>query len=617
VILDFGAYLIRQKSDWTGAVPDIVENLSYCKDICITHHHLDHLDAIVPYVERGLIGHGHTLHLTREVMEMAKDKLTKMSVAKHKYPKFSILNGTDAFDLKDENGVKRMTVLYGADAVPHSARCTPFTVYGRNGDDILGSYTYLGDMRYEDEWFALHDSPFWNPVKFMSEREPKLNKDHLLPTYSEIDLTSVKREGRSPAERQVEDNLTHVLKNWLQDRHVGVPMIGTADGRRETLLRVANRAERKMTAFGAAVEFIFRIANKHGVNPYRLDRPEEGKYTGLRDYLTWHAEQLGIKATTFKSRTSKTVKEWFKNDPPGTILAVMSGSQGNPIEFESMTYKLADRRSFFDANPKHSKTALPADLKDWAIVFTQGAIPGNSAYQRKLIGKLADRGMTVLEAFGDNIRVHNPSPQMKERILNDLKTLGREAEIEADGALLIADMPIHASGHGRRGDMRLWLNKLQSKLYGGHHTDDPETVLTAYDTIEQEGKKHPGKIFQNYERVQIANDGAFVIGRVQPSVIMTRELAEDGKHYNKRLEATRMMAFDDRSPHNDLGLRGKTNGAFEIHFGVEDAESVKRHTKQTQKPDNDDRELETKPFRFGRGLARIPTPPWQPPSMGG
>jgi hypothetical protein len=504
--------------------------------------------------------------------------------------------------------------MQGVDAVPHSAKDTPFTAYGRNGDTILGSYTYLGDMRYDEDWFKIHDSPFWDPVKFMSEREPKLNRDHLKPTYTELDLTSVKREGRAPAERTVEDNLTHILKKWFPDRHAGVAMIGTADGRRETLLNVGNRTERKMTAFGTAVQFIVQIANKHGVNPYKLPRPKPGKYTGIGDYLRWHAKDWGMdKATEFVGRTSKSVRSWFRNDKPGSILAILSGSQGNPIEVESMTYKLADARSFFDASPKTSKTARPANLKDWAIIFTQGAIPGNTKYQQELIRRIAARGATVLEAFGDGMRVHNPGP-LREKILADLKEQGQAHTVEqGTGAISVPGLTIHASGHGRKEDFRLWLNKLQSKLYGGHHTDDPETVLTAYDTIKAEGKTHPGQLFKNQEQVQITTDSALVIGRILPSIVMTRVDREDGKQYDPLLRATRIVVDDDRSPHNDLGLRGSIGGVFETAFGAEDAEETARRNAKAidvKVPDTRSEDSHPKPMRHSRGPVPLAAPPW-------
>jgi hypothetical protein len=617
-ILDLGAYIIRKQSEWTGGGPDIIEKLPYCKDIFISHHHLDHLDFIIPYIKRHLITPSHMLHMTPEVWEMAKEKLGKWGVKPDdpRMPKVNFLKGAGVIDLKDEKGVIRMSVAYGVDAVPHSAKDTPFIAYGRNGKEILGSYMYLGDMRFDEDWFKDHDSPFWEPVRLMLEHDPTINPEHLIPTYTELDATSAKRQGRAASERQVEDNLVHILQNWLFDKQVGVSMIGTNDGRRETLLRAGNRTQRKMTAFGAAVEKIFAVANKLGVNPYRLERPEAGKYTGIADYFNWHAKQIGVEPSEFCGRTSDTVRQWFETNKPGSIMAFLSGSQGNPVEIESMTYKLSDGLSYFDADARTSKTARPVDLKDWAIIVSQSAIPGNSAHQKKMIKKIAARGAIVFEAYEDNLRIHNAGA-MKERILTDLENLGRTPIVEADGAIVVESFPIHASGHGRNGDFRLWLHKLKAKYYGLHHTDDRESVMVGYDTIEEEGKLHPGGIFENGVEVEIGTDFVRPIGRTHSSVVMTKDIAEEGKHYNKRQEVTRFINFDDRSPHHDLGLRGSTRGVFETGVGMEDIDDVRRRQRPRKMPGESlvrSQNCRTKPRRPFERLV-LPTPPWSLPDL--
>jgi hypothetical protein len=580
-ILDLGAYIIKVKSEMTGGGPDIVEKLKFCKDIFISHHHLDHLDFIIPYIKRGIITPEHTLHFTPEVYEMAKEKLNKWGVKKSdpRMPRLNLLSGAGVINLRDKEGVIRMSIAYGVDAVPHSAKDTPFIAYGRMGKRILGSYMYLGDMRYDEDWFANHESPFWDPVTLMLKHEPSLESQqkNLRPTYAEQDGTSSKRSGRGARESQIEENLVTMIDNCLFDKHIGMPIIGTNDGRRETGLRVANRTKRKVTAFGSAVEKIFEVANKWGVNPYRCERPEIGKYTGIADYLKWHAEQIGCVPTRFAGRTSGIVKDWFEHDKPGSILAFLSGSQGNPVEAESVTYKLAEGISYFDSDPKTSSTARPADLKDWAIIVSQGAIPGNQKYQKKLIKKLAARGAVVFEAFDDNTRIYNAG-KIQNRIVNFMNSAGYSVIIEAN-TILIENFSIHASGHGRNGDFRLWLKKIQAKLFGVHHTDDMESVIVAYDTIEEEGYKHPnhsGRIFQNGIEVEIGTDFVKAIGQTHSSAILTKEITEEGKHYNKRLEAVRIINHDDRSPHNDLGLRGSSGGVLKTSFGIQEIQDIEQ-----------------------------------------
>ncbi len=645
IILDWGSYLIRQNSEWSAGHPDLVEKLKYCRHSLITHHHIDHLDTLIPYIKRGMLGPDHTLHMTPEVHEMYNIKLNKAGIRKDdpRRPSVVFMQGTNIIDIRDDNNVLRMSVLHGVDAMPHSARNTPCVVYGRHDKQILGSYMYLGDMRYDAEWLKINDSPFWNPAACMLAREPDLDPAHLVPTYTELDGTSIKREGRGATEQDVEDNLTHILTQWFPDKHAGIAIIGTNDGRRETLLRIGNRTGRVMTAFGSAVEDLFKIANKWGVNTHLVDRPDAGQsildqiaghgvrpsqvvlgpsswYTGLKDYLAWHAESIGVSPTEYIQRTGKKARELFEYAQPGRLMAILSGSQGNPVEFESMTYKLADARSFWDADPAKIKTARPARLEQWVVVFAQSAIPGNAAHQKALIKRLASRGATVLEAFDDNLRVLNPGAG-RDRIIADLIAAGRigpaqaQDVIEADGSVFVENYAIHASGHQRNGDMRLWLRKLQSKYFGLCHVDDREAVLTGYDTIEEEGRQHPGAVFENGVEVEITTDTVQSIGKTLSSIVLTREKSEDGKHYNKQLEATRVFNFDDRSPHHEMGLRGSVGGRFETHFGMEDAEDIRR--RERKKPAlkviaNRSANTEAKPRRTCRGLEPLATPPWDP-----
>ncbi len=615
VIMDLGAYIIRKKSKWTGGGPDIVEDLEYCKDIFISHHHLDHLDFIIPYIKRAIIKPHHCLHMTPEVFEMAKDKLSKWGIKLDdaRMPKINLLEGAGVLDLKDDDGVLRMSVAYGVDAVPHSAKDTPFIAYGRHGKKILGSYMYLGDMRYDEDWFADHDSPFWDPVSLMLKHDPTLKgqEENLIPTYTEQDGTSVKRHGRGARESEVEDNLVNLINNCLFDKHVLISMIGTNDGRRETGLRIANRTQRKTTAFGAAVEKIFAVANKLGVNPYRCPRPDPDKYTGVKDYLKWNAEQLDIPPTEFSGRTSDTTKEWFETQKPGGILAFLSGSQGTDIEQDSVTYKLSLGTSYFDADPETSPTARPLDMKDCAIIVSQSAIPGNQGKQRQMIERLARRGAIVFEAIGDGFRVHNAG-KLEKRITEYLATIGHTPTREAN-TIAFENFAIHSSGHGRNGDFRLWLHKLKAKFFGVHHTDDMESVHDAYDTILEEGKLHPGGIFENAEEVDIGNDFVRAIGRSHTSVVLTEEIAEEGKHYNKRLNTQRVINFD-RSPHDDLGLSGRSGGFAEVSFGQEDIEDIYAANDPSVGQDVRSDNCHAKPQRpFLRPVASVPE--WKPLDM--
>lgn len=685
-ILDFGSWIIKKKSEWTAAHPDVVEKLEYCKDIFITHHHLDHIDGLLPYITRKLLTKDHTVHMTAEVYEMLDKKLIKLGIKKHdpRRPNINILEGTGVVNIKDEKGIDRLSVMYGVDAVPHSAKDTPFIAYGRNGNEILGSYQYLGDMRYDEEWFTLHDSAFWDPVKVMKEACPELHehmrqknlKDpelyekartylqslrahtkggkyitkkqvrktvenwHFIPAVSELDGTSIKYDGRGTSESEVVDNLTFLLDEVFHDKHAGVAIIGTNDGRRESLLSVGNLSRRLMTAMGSAVEDLFAIGNKHGINPYRLERPKASQkflgyikqcnlhpdhvpnvpssdYTGIKNFLKHDAEKRGTDPTKFIGRSSKTVKGWFKDTKPGRIMAIMSGSQGNEVEQESTTYKIADGRSLLDADPDKVPNALPANLKDWVIVFSQGAIPGNEKDQKNLIRKISERGATVVESVGDNIYIHNPK-KLKSRILDAFIERGNidpdniQSSIEGN-KLFIKNFSIHASGHGRKEDARLWMrNKLISKMIGIHHTDDQEAVRAGFNLIEEEGRHHAGGIFKNGKEIHITNDHAREIGTIQQSLILTKETMEPGKQFDKRLEAQRVIIDGPDSPHETMGLRSTGGGAMKAHFGTESIDETRRHTENSAQKNRKKRDLVSVAPRQYRSPRAFPVGQWNP-----
>jgi hypothetical protein len=101
--------------------------------------------------------------------------------------------------------------------------------------------------------------------------------------------------------------------------------------------------------------------------------------------------------------------------------------------------------------------------------------------------------------------------------------------------------------------------------------------------------------------------------------VLTKEIAEEGKHYNKRMEALRVINFDSRSPHNDLGLRGSTQGVFETGFGVQDIEEVRKRNRSA----NDDKlsvslvrsdDCKAKDKRIHKRPVYI-APEWMPPQQ--
>jgi hypothetical protein len=141
--------------------------------------------------------------------------------------------------------------------------------------------------------------------------------------------------------------------------------------------------------------------------------------------------------------------------------------------------------------------------------------------------------------------------------------------------------------------------------------------MAGYDTMEEEGKQHPGNIFENGVEVEITRNSVKPIGRIMNSVILTRERAEEGKHYNKILDAIRVPNFDDRSPHHELGLRGSVGGVTELHFGTRDMEEIRKKEFKVNKRDISKRSGKIVPIpkRLYRGIEPVEAPDWQPLDM--
>jgi hypothetical protein len=301
VIIDLGLHLSPKDETDVSAAPDVIEHLKHCQDILITHRHLDHTDGLFAYIQYGYL-RNKTIHATPEVIRAIRDKLnTYPSIHRNDLPTFVPLQGEGWLHVKDAQGNTRLSVDYARNATPHSARTTPFTVHGHYKSHWCGSYMNHGDARFgphntKDYKGKPVDADHLNKPFFAQSNRRLLAEvpgidpaiAHRGPTYFDMDTTSILKAGWAPTEGEVEDNLVE-LSRWFDNKGMLLSMISTNDNRFETALRVATRADRDLTEFGANLEKTTTTANVLGVNDLRHT---PGPRNNVQLYLDHYFEGL-------------------------------------------------------------------------------------------------------------------------------------------------------------------------------------------------------------------------------------------------------------------------------------------------------------------------------------
>lgn len=505
-IHDFGWALDKTGAVGRGAVPDVVGLLQSADHFFITHRHLDHCDAVVTYAQKGYLL-DKMFHATPEVIRAMRHKLQQGSVKKHLWPRFQPLTEAGHYDI-EKDGEVRIRVHYSPDGTPHSTRCTPMRYECFSGGQKLMSYLNPGDMRFDDT--------VWRDDEFF---------DKSGDTLVDIDITSIVKQGQSPTEKDVEENLA-LLAEWFSDKGILLPMISTNDNRFETLQRVASRTGRHTTEAGANVEETAKTANKFGVNRHFIepedryniqhykDKFEDELVQGRLDTLNAQLEAATTKAARTAIEKDIAIESWIQTaraelksmiytpaqryerqqqleselheqfgvkrslgsirvgrvsktakhiiaGDPGRRLVAITGTQGNQAEVDAFLSKLADGRSLADADPKTRHTAIPMNPRDNIIIISQSAIPGNEKRRQKLVERLVNNRNFTVIESIHGGLKIHNPKEKRSLLLNRLTKAGQSFYEEQDGSITVNAMPIHSSGHGFEGDVRAWMEKLK------------------------------------------------------------------------------------------------------------------------------------------------------------
>lgn len=333
VIVDLGLHLSPKDEPNIAAAPDVIGALKYCNDILITHRHLDHTDGLFAYIQYGYL-RGKTVHATPEVIRSIADKLsTYPSIRPSDVPTFAPLLGTGWLHVKDKQRNIRLSVNYARNATPHSTRTTPFIVHGHHKGKWIGSYLNPGDARYgrhnandytgklvdvdklDKKFFTKSNQHFLDEMQRLVQHNQMQKEvvdrfDKKIaergPTYFDMDVTSIQKDGWGTTEAEVEDNLCKI-SGWFKDKGMALAMISTNDNRYETALRVGTRAHRDITEFGANLQKTATTMNVLGVNDLRHE-PEIRN--NILPYMDQYFEQrLRAKIKRHKEKLETTTEK--------------------------------------------------------------------------------------------------------------------------------------------------------------------------------------------------------------------------------------------------------------------------------------------------------------------
>lgn len=228
--------------------------------------------------------------------------------------------------------------------------------------NALAIRTPLGLVVHSGDW-KLDETPVVGAPTDVA-RLKAIGKEGVLALVG--DSTNAYREGRSPSEQEVAREIEQIVGS--AKGRVGFTTFSSNVGRIRSIALAAAKAGREVVVVGRAINRVHDVADELGM----LD--------GLPPFLE---------------------EEAFSKLPPRNVLALLTGSQGEP--------RAALARI---ANDEHRNVSFDeGDL----VVFSSRAIPGNEVSINRIVNALTKRGVRVVT--------------------------------DRDGL-------VHVSGHPRRGEMR-------------------------------------------------------------------------------------------------------------------------------------------------------------------
>ena len=209
--------------------------------------------------------------------------------------------------------------------------------------NALAIRTPLGTVLHSGDW-KLDDTPvIGQPTD--EARLRAIGEEGVLALV--CDSTNAYRDGRSPSEQEVAREIDEVVK--LAKGRVGFTTFSSNVGRIRSIALAAAKAGREVVVVGRAIRRVLDVAG------------ELGMLSGLPPFLE---------------------EEAFAHLPPNRVLALLTGSQGEP--------RAALARIAAD---EHRNVAFE---KGDLVVFSSRAIPGNEVPINRIINALTERGVRVM-----------------------------------------------------------------------------------------------------------------------------------------------------------------------------------------------------------------------------
>lgn len=325
-------------------------------------------------------------------------------------------------------------------------------------------------------------------------------------------------------------------------------------------------------------------AMPHKFARYKMrDKLEADLADRFGETITLGSVRVGRNSKTSRMIMNRPDYDWRR-------MVLLTGTQGTNVEVDAALTALSEGRSLMDGNPENSHTARPVDPQKNVVVISQTAIPGNEQKQTELVRKLCNRGFTVVQAVHDGLKIHHLEPERRNQIIARLQKLGKAFDVEADGALSVMGMPVHASGHGYEQDCRAWVDLVRADVTAPQHTSDPQASERMADICAGLGLRHMNRVVPNFEGLSI-RAGATPeetqidsIGRTLASLIRVRTVRQQRKYYGGHLEAQRLVSLDPSGGVRADGLRAtaREEGFFAKAFATRDAEQEVRDGMQRQ-----------------------------------
>jgi len=632
IILDAGILLPPKGSDWDGALPDLVEHLSNCKGIFITHRHLDHMAALVYLAKLGLLRNIPIYGSSRALYILETHMKTEISNKNMLPPRIALQGeGKLHFD--------RISLEYSVDAMDHSTPSTAYRVIGRKNsktedltsEDVHGSYFFYGDGRA------------WKKPEFASRGLRGFGIDRQ-DTLLDVDITNVTKPGRAPTEEEATKNRQDLM-SLFPDKGILLGMISTNDTKLNTYYDSFNLAQRNFTAVGHNIQMTLRSHNIHGVDP---EYKEVFDKNNINEYLKAHAQiitderteklreaydqetdearrqeifeeifERSLSPVEYRGRTAGAVKEWIKN--PSSMAILVTGTQGNTAELFSTFSKFADGVSVLDTD-RHSALKLhrPGEWVGW---IDQTAIPGNEDEQVTLINKLiTNRGLyAMVVAVENGFKIYGLDEESSQRISDFYRQKGVETIEDNDGSFLVPGVPLHVSGHAYEADILDIVKTVNADINHGTHNNRPEgTAAFHLNVCKPHGQRHTEDQFNDNEEIQIDMEKSSEyaqltsLGRNNHSIILYKLIRQFGDFFGGTIEAKRITKIDGHTGYDEVGLTaGGANEEFEngvVAVGFADASANRQRRKSDRSLPDEAISTEPIPIRRHKGVERPPPP---------